>query len=101
MMQVWTVVSGHTFPTTSGNPLSQSQTTKKVSLTPRLRYAQPDSNVDIVLLSADREQAHVIGQDFDARLGTIGINTPILLWADESRWADLDTGDMGLRTDAA
>ncbi|MEN8706516.1 MAG: DUF4192 domain-containing protein [Nocardioides marinisabuli] len=65
------------------------------------RYAQPDSNVAIVLLSADREQAPVIGQDFAARLGTIGISTPILLWADESRWADLDTGDMGLRTDAA
>ncbi len=37
MMHVWTVVSGHTFPTTSGSPLSPSQTTKKVSLTPRLR----------------------------------------------------------------
>lgn len=65
------------------------------------RYAQPDSNVAIVCLSADREQAHVVGQDFAARLGTIGIGTPLLLWADETRWADLDTGDMGLRTDAA
>lgn len=65
------------------------------------RYAQPDSNVAIVGLSADREQAHVVGKDFAARLGTIGIGTPILLWADETRWADLDTGDMGLRTDAA
>lgn len=65
------------------------------------RYAQPDSNVAIVCLSADREQAHVVGQDFAARLGTIGIGTPILLWADETRWSDLDTGDMGLRTDAA
>lgn len=60
------------------------------------RYAQPDSNVAIVCLSADREQAHVVGQDFAARLGTIGIGTPILLWADETRWSDLDTGDMGL-----
>lgn len=65
------------------------------------RYAQPDSNVAIVCLSADREQAHVVGQDFAARLGTIGIGTPILLWTDETRWADLDTGDMGLRTDGA
>ena len=37
MMHVWTVVSGHTLPTTSGRPLRPSQTTKKVSLTPRLR----------------------------------------------------------------
>jgi hypothetical protein len=65
------------------------------------RYAHPDSNVAIVCLSADREQAHVVGQDFAARLGTIGIGTPILLWADHTRWADLDTGDMGPRTDAA
>jgi hypothetical protein len=65
------------------------------------RYAQPDSNVAIVCLSADREQANIVGQDFAARLGSIGIVTPILLWADETRWADLDTGDMGLRTDAA
>jgi hypothetical protein len=65
------------------------------------RYAQPDSNVAIVVLSADREQAHLVGQDFAARLGTIGIGTPILVWADETRWADLDTGDMGLCTNAA
>lgn len=65
------------------------------------RYAQPGSNVAIVCLSADRERANVVGQDFAARLGNIGIGTPILLWADETRWADLDTGDMGLLTDAA
>ncbi len=34
-------------------------------------------------------------------LAEIGIGTPILLWADEARWADLDTGNMGLLTDAA
>ncbi|MFT3872008.1 MAG: DUF4192 family protein [Nocardioides sp.] len=65
------------------------------------RYAQPGCNVAIVCLSADREQANVVGQDFATRLGDIGIGTPILLWADAARWADLDTGDMGLRTDAA
>jgi hypothetical protein len=37
MMHVWTVLSGHTLPTTSGSPFRPSQTTKKVSLTPRLR----------------------------------------------------------------
>lgn len=35
MMQVCTVVSGHTLPTTSGSPLSPSQTRKNVSFTPR------------------------------------------------------------------
>src|SRR3954452_9380639 len=37
MMQVCTIVWGHTLPTTSGSPFGPSQTTKKVSLTPRLR----------------------------------------------------------------
>ena len=32
---------------------------------------------------------------------TIGIDTPVLLWPDETRWADLVTGDMCLQTDAA
>ena len=37
MMQVCTMASGQTLLTTSGNPLSPSHTTKKTSLTPRLR----------------------------------------------------------------
>ena len=37
MMQVCTMVWGHTLPTTSGRPLRPSQTTKNVSRTPRLR----------------------------------------------------------------
>ena len=35
MMHVWTVVSGHTFATTSGRPLRPSQTRKSTSRTPR------------------------------------------------------------------
>lgn len=65
------------------------------------RYAQPDSSVAIVCLSADRDVAAVVGHDFAARLDSIGIDTRIMLWADETRWADLDTGDMGLQTDGA
>ena len=46
MMHVWTVVAGHTFETTSGGPLRPSQTTKKVSFTPRLpqsgQHAHPE-----------------------------------------------------------
>lgn len=64
-------------------------------------YAQPGANVAIICLSADRGQANFVGKDFAARLADIGIGTPIRLWADETRWADLDTGGLGLRTDAA
>ncbi len=35
MMQVWTVVCGHTFATTAGRPFSPSQTRKNTSRTPR------------------------------------------------------------------
>ena len=35
IMHVWTVVSGHTFPTTSGRPLSPSQDQKEGVLSPR------------------------------------------------------------------
>lgn len=45
--------------------------------------------------------AHDVGTEFAARLDTIGFDTRVLLWADETRWANLDTGDMGLQTDAA
>jgi hypothetical protein len=65
------------------------------------RYAQPGSSVAILCLTADREEAHVVGHDFAARLGSIGIDTRVMLWADETRWADLDTGDKGLQTEAA
>jgi hypothetical protein len=43
----------------------------------------------------------LVGREFAERLDTIGIATHLLLWADETRWADLVTGDMGLQTDAA
>jgi hypothetical protein len=65
------------------------------------RHSRPGSSVAIVCLCADRENAEVVGQDFVARLESIGIDTHVLMWADDTRWADLDTGDMGLRTDAA
>lgn len=65
------------------------------------RHAQPSSSLAIVCLTADREMATDVGHEFAARFDTIGIDTRIMLWADETRWADLQTGDMGLRTDAA
>lgn len=65
------------------------------------RYARPGSAVGIVCFAADRQQADLIGREFAERLDIIGIETHLLLWADETRWADLVTGDMGLQTEAA
>jgi hypothetical protein len=65
------------------------------------RYAQPGTSVGIVCITADRALAEEVGPEFAARLDTIGIDTRLVVWADETRWADLDTGDMGLQTDAA
>lgn len=65
------------------------------------RYARPGSSVAIVCLTADRQEASVVGHDFAARFESVSINTRVLLWADETRWADLDTGDMGVQTASA
>jgi hypothetical protein len=65
------------------------------------RYAQPGTSVGIVCITADRALAEDVGPEFAARLDTIGIDTRLVVWADETRWADLDTGDMGLQTDSA
>lgn len=65
------------------------------------RYARPGAAVGIVCFTIDRERADLVGREFAERLSTIGIDTHLLLWADETRWADLVTGDMGLQTDDA
>lgn len=65
------------------------------------RYAQPGAAVGVVCFTADLQQAELVGREFAERLASIGIETHVLLWADETRWADLVTGDMGLQTDAA
>lgn len=62
------------------------------------RHAQPGSSLAIVCLTADRETATGVGHEFAARFDSIGIDTRVMLWADETRWADLNTGDMGLQT---
>ncbi|GAA5152174.1 hypothetical protein GCM10023340_32070 [Nocardioides marinquilinus] len=66
-----------------------------------VRHAQPGSSLAIVCLTSDRETATDVGHEFAARLDSIGIDTRVTLWADETRWADLDTGDMGLQTEDA
>ena len=65
------------------------------------RYAQPGTSVGIVCITADRATAADVGPEFAARLNTIGIDTRLVVWADETRWADLGSGDMGLQTEAA
>ena len=65
------------------------------------RHAQPGSSLAIVCITADRETATDVGHEFAARFNSIGIDTRVALWADETRWADLDTGDMGLQTEDA
>lgn len=65
------------------------------------RHAQPGSSLAIVCVTADREMATGVGREFAARFDSIGIDTRVMLWADESRRADLDTGDMGLQTETA
>lgn len=65
------------------------------------RYARPGAAVGIVCFTADRQRADLVGREFAERLDTIGIDTHLLLWADETRWADLVTGDMGLQSEAA
>ena len=65
------------------------------------RYAGPGAAVGIVCFTVDRERADLAGREFAERFSTIGIDTLLLLWADETRWADLVTGDMGPQTGAA
>lgn len=65
------------------------------------RHAQPGSSLVIVCLTANQETATDVGHVFAERFESIGIDTHMMLWADETRWADLDTGDMGLQTAAA
>lgn len=65
------------------------------------RYARPGTSVGIVCITADRAIAEEVGPEFAARLDTIGIDTRLVVWADETRWADLYAGDAGLQTDAA
>ena len=63
------------------------------------RHAQPGAAVGIVCFTADRQKGNLVGEEFASRLDTIGIDTRVRLWADETRWADLDTGDIGLQAD--
>lgn len=64
------------------------------------RSTQPGAAVGIICFTADRQQADLVGREFAERLRAIGIDTHLLLWADETRWVDLVTGDTGVQTDS-
>lgn len=65
------------------------------------RYAQPGASVGIVCVTADREHGTREAQEFAARLDSIGIDTAVMLWADDAEWHDVYTGESGLQSDAA
>ncbi|MCK5890527.1 MAG: DUF4192 family protein [Aeromicrobium sp.] len=48
------------------------------------RYARPGASVGIVCVTANREEADRVLQNFAARLDTIGIDTALMLWANDS-----------------
>src|SRR5690348_16768367 len=43
------------------------------------RYAQPGSGIAIVCLTADRENATLVGHDSASRFDTVGIDTRVML----------------------
>ena len=48
------------------------------------RHAQPGASVGMVRPSADCQCRNPVGQEFAARLASIGIETRLRLWADDS-----------------
>jgi hypothetical protein len=65
------------------------------------RHAHPGAGVAIVCVTDDRGAAEQASHDLSAQLATIGITAPLRLWADHDRWCDLDSGESGVRTEAA
>lgn len=64
------------------------------------RHARPGASVGIVCVSADSQHADLISQDFATRLDTIGIDTRLRVWADDSNWIDLESGNSGVQSEA-
>lgn len=70
--------------------MSRSFSPAPLPATPYSRYAQPGTSVGIVCITADRAIAEEVGTEFASRLDAIGIDTRLVLWADVTRWADLN-----------
>ncbi|PZF80390.1 hypothetical protein C1I92_26470 [Jiangella anatolica] len=65
------------------------------------RYGGTRASVGIVCVTDDRTYADVVGREFADRLDSIGIGTQMRLWANDSHWSDLDSGESGLQTESA
>lgn len=55
------------------------------------RHAQPGSSLAIVCLSTDRQTPTGVARELSARFDSTGSDARVMLWADETRWADLDS----------
>ncbi|WP_053208278.1 DUF4192 domain-containing protein [Jiangella muralis] len=64
-------------------------------------YAGTGASFGIVCVTDDRRYADAVGQEFAVRLDSIGIGTHMRLWANDSHWGDLDSGESGPQTEAA
>lgn len=64
-------------------------------------FAPLRADLAIVCMTSDHQAADLITREFAVRLDSIGIDTPLKLSADESRWYGLDSGDSDLQTEAA
>ena len=65
------------------------------------RLSRPGTSVGIVCVTEDRRSAELASRHIAQALGTLGIATPLRLWADDRGWCDLDIGTTGPRTQAA
>lgn len=65
------------------------------------RHVPSGSRMAVVCITGDRDHADHLSQDFAHRLASLGIDTPLRLWADDTHYCDFTTGEAGLQTDAA
>ncbi|SEE47540.1 DUF4192 domain-containing protein [Jiangella alba] len=65
------------------------------------RHVRAGASFSIVCVTDDCNAADMVSQEFAVRLDSIGIDTQMRLWASDSHWSDLDSGESGLLTQAA
>lgn len=69
--------------------------------TPFKRNVPPGARMAIVCISNDRDYADDLSIDFAERFSSLGIDTPIRLWANDTHFHDFTTGEAGTQTEAA
>lgn len=65
------------------------------------RYGGSRASFGIVCMTDDRTYADVVSREFAVRLDSIGIGTQMRLWASDSHWGDLNSGESGRQTESA